>query len=77
MGELLGITSAELRAIQMNVGPGGDCKRYFSAVLTKWRETRRKPYTWQTVLDVLSSPYVGQAHLASDIQQLLLDKHQH
>ena len=77
MGESLKLTPAELKAIPTDEGPGGNSRRYFSAVLTKWKETRRKPYTWQTILDVLSSPYVDQARLASDIQQLLQMDYQH
>ena len=67
----LKLTPAELQAIQLSVGPGGDCTRWFNEVLTKWKKNRRRPYTWRTILDVLSSPYVDQAHLASDIEHQL------
>ena len=67
----LKLTPAELQAIQLSVGPGGDCRRWFNEVLTKWKTTRRRPYTWWTILDVLSSPYIDQARLASDIEHQL------
>ena len=69
---MLDITPGELQAIPMDVGPGGTCKMFFRAVLVKWAETHRRPYTWQTILDALSSPYVGQASLARDIQHQLV-----
>ena len=70
------MTSGELRAIQrdMSVGGDGDSKRCFREVLIKWEETRRKPYTWQTILDVLSSEYIGQTTLAKDVEQQLLHR---
>ena len=41
-------------------------------MLIKWEETRCRPYTWQTMLDVLSSPYINQAPLARDIEHQLM-----
>ena len=45
---------------------------FFRAVLIKWAETRSKPYTWQTILDALSSEFIGHAHLARDIERQLM-----
>ena len=54
---------------------GGDNKTCFRAVLIKWKQTCRKPYTWQTILDALSSKFVDQASLARDIEhQLVLEQ---
>ena len=72
MGDMLKISSGELQAIQTDLTNGGDSRSFFRAVLIKWEETRHRPYTWQTMLDVLSSPYIDQAPLARDIEHQLM-----
>ena len=72
MGDFLNIEPGVLQAIQMDVGNGGNCKMFFRAVLIKWAETRSRPYTWQTILDVLSSDFIGHAPLARDIERQLM-----
>ena len=69
---MLKISPGELQAIQMDLTNGGDSKNFFRAMLIKWAETRRGPYTWQTILDVLSSPYIGHAPLAREIEHQLM-----
>ena len=72
MGDFLNIEPGMLKAIEMDVGNGGDCKMFFRAVLIKWAETRSRPYTWQTILDVLSSEFIGHTPLAIDIECQLM-----
>ena len=72
MGDMLKISPGELQAIQTDLTNGGDSRNFFRAVLIKWEETRRRPYTWQTILDVLSSSYIDQATLARDIEHQLM-----
>ena len=69
---MLKISSGELQAIQTDLTNGGDSRNFFRAVLIKWEETRRRPYTWQTMLDILSSPYINQAPLVRDIEHQLM-----
>ena len=57
----------EIAVIKMNPTFGGECKLFFREVLVKWESTRRKPYTWQTILDVLSAPIINEKGLADTI----------
>ena len=64
MGSHLGLSSRQLNAIKRNVGLRRDSKLQFREVLVQWAESHTRPYTWQTILEALYSPAVGQRRLA-------------
>ena len=61
----------EIEVIKRNPTFGGDCELFFREVLVKWESSRCKPYTWQTILDVLSAPIINQKELADTIARAL------
>ena len=42
--------------------------------MVKWESTRYKPYTWCTILDILSAPVIGHKALADKIARILRDR---
>ena len=67
VGIQLGMTDSELDAIQIDVSLGGKSLNMFQKVLSHWEKSKRKPYTWSTILNVLKSPSVGHNGLADSI----------
>ena len=41
------------------------CLESFEQVLSIWKRHGPKPYTWNTIVDVLKTPAVGQSALAA------------
>ena len=68
------LPEGQVQAIKRNISLGGDCKLFFKEALVKWESTRCKPYTWGTILDVLSAPVVDHKVLADRIARTLRDK---
>ena len=47
---------------------------FFKEALIKWESTHCKPYTWRTILDVLSTPFVNHKVLADKIAKELRNR---
>ena len=62
----LWLTPDELdRALRENLG---DTLRCFSSVFTVWKKTMsREPYSWQTVVESLKAPAIGESRLALEL----------
>ena len=41
----------------------------FMAVMEVWENSLRKPFTWDTLVAVLQSPFVSEAKLAAELQR--------
>ena len=68
-GFCLEITKSELDAIQ---DCGGRPSDHFTDVFSLWKQTERRPFSWQTVVEVLESYTIGEKRLAQYIKQLKL-----
>ena len=70
-GVQLELPTGTLDIIQaQNKGPNA-YKHSFEQVFTEWKRLETKPHTWETVIDALHAPAVGELRLADDI----LNKH--
>ena len=47
-------------------------KRRFIAVVERWQKNGRPPFTWSTVVQVLTSPLVQEHNLAENIEKKYL-----
>ena len=59
IGDGLGINSGDLTAIQADIGHKPDAAQHcMRAVFNKWKSAKPSEYSWQKLVDVLSSPVV-------------------
>ena len=66
----LRLTPGELDAFL--VPSSGDALRCFSSVFTVWqKKMSREPYSWQTVVECLRAPAVGEHKLALELNDKL------
>ena len=42
-------------------------------VFTAWQKIRCSPYTWKTILDVLTSPLIARNDIAEDIRRCICE----
>ena len=71
IGKELGISEKRLRHITSDIAHGR-----LSHVFKEWEAnpTQYKPYTWETVMDMLSSQRINSYYLAVQIDEKLLHK---
>ena len=50
-----------------NAGKTDMCKLSFEQVFRKWKRLGTSPYTWETMVNVLGSPAVGEVDLAGQL----------
>ena len=68
VGIQLGLSADTLDSIQReNAGKPRVCLESFEQVLTIWKRSGPKPNTWNTIVDVLRTPAVGQSALAEEL----------
>ena len=68
VGIQLGLSPSTLDNIQSENGSQPHCNRLlFEKVFTEWDKHRPKPYTWNTIIEVLRTPAVGEATLADTL----------
>ena len=68
VGIQLGLSPDTLDSIQReNAGKPRVCLESFEQVLTIWKRHGPKLYTWNTIVDVLRTPAVGQSALAEEL----------
>ena len=65
----LGLSDATLRGIERNEG---DTKHCFVKAMEHWKASPPpdKPFTWETIVTTLESPYINNTELASKIRSL-------
>ena len=72
VGTELGVPNGVLEGFKMNLSFGGKPNLMFKEALIYWGKKQKvKPYTWQTMLEALSSPIVGQHQLATKVADKL------
>ena len=71
VGTELGVPNGVLEGFKMNLSFGGRPNLMFKEALIYWEKKQSKPYTWQTILEALSSPSVGQHQLATKVADKL------
>ena len=70
VGIQLGLSPSALDDIQgENAGKPGCNKLSFEKVFTEWKRLASKPYTWNTIMEVLRTPAVGEATLADTLSK--------
>ena len=68
VGVQLKLSSGTLDEIQaQNVGRPYECILSFEQVFVKWRSLGTSPYTWETMINALCSPAVGEVELANKL----------
>jgi hypothetical protein len=72
VGILLEIDNSILDNIRYDISLGGNPQKFLLKVLTIWKENPKRPYTWNTILNVLASSSVGFISLADEIKTKLL-----
>ena len=75
VGTELGLSPGVLNGFKMDLSLGGKPSLMFKEVLVRWERSMSKPYTWQTILEALSSPKVGHHKLANKIAGHLRNKY--
>ena len=75
IGKELGISGRTLNQITSDVYPW-DTHGRLSNVFNEWEAnpTQYKPYTWETVMDMLTSQRINSHYLAVQIHEKLLHK---
>ena len=69
VGIQLNLPNCTLDEIQaQNAGRPDQCKLSFEQVLTRWKSLGTSPYTWETMINVLHSPSVGEVRLANELK---------
>ena len=65
-----------LEAIKIDTSLGGDPKKMFLETLRKWKNNPdpNSPYNWETMLEVLKSPFVSRPDIATSIVEELNKK---
>ena len=71
VGTELDVPNGALEGFKMNLSFGGRPNLMFKEALIYWEKKQTKPYTWQTILEALSSPSVGQHQLATKVADKL------
>ena len=75
VGYQLSISNGTLDSIQMNhAGKPQACHHSFEEVFRTWKDQATtaatcSPYTWQTIIDALKTPAVGEVALAESLEQ--------
>ena len=68
VGVQLKLPNGTLDEIQVqNVGKPNECILSFEQVFVKWRSLGTSPYTWETMINTLRSPAVGEVELANKL----------
>ena len=68
VGVQLKLPNGTLDEIQaQNAGRPDDCKHSFEQVFDRWRSLGTSPYTWETMINALRSPAVGEVTLANEL----------
>ena len=68
VGVQLKLPNGTLDEIQaQNAGKPDECKLSFEQVLARWRSLGTSPYTWETMINALNSPAVGEVKLAKEL----------
>ena len=68
VGVQLKLPSEVLDEIQdQNASKTDMCKLSFEQVFKKWKGSGTSPYTWETMVNVLRSPAVGEVDLAGEL----------
>ena len=68
LGKQLGVTNDRLRTIGI-LKP----QESYDQLLDAWKDTMKRPYTWETFLNALRSPEVNEHEIASDMCMLSND----
>ena len=69
VGVQLKLPNGKLDEIQaQNAGSPDQCILSFEGVFTKWKRLGTSPYTWETIINALSSQSVGEVALANEIK---------
>ena len=72
VGVQLKLPSEELDGIQdQNAGKTDACKLSFEQVFRKWEGLGTSPHSWETMVNVLGSPAVGEVYLAGQLSSRL------
>ena len=53
---------------------GKESKRRFMEVFHKWKDSNSRPFTWETVIDVLRSEPVDKNKVADNLEKHLMGK---
>ena len=68
VGVQLKLPSEVLDGIQdQNAGKTDMCKLSYEQVFSKWAGLGTSPHTWETMVNVLGSPAVGEVYLAGQL----------
>jgi hypothetical protein len=70
VGIQLGLSSNSLDEIETS--HPNDCKHCFSAVFREWNRQKTSPYCWDTLVNVLQAPSVGENRVAEDVRVHLM-----
>ena len=69
VGIQLGLPVSTLDSIQReNAGKPHACLDSFEQVFTTWEKQGRSSYTWNTMIDALRKPAVGEGALANELE---------
>jgi len=66
IGQYLGITDVQLKRIDKE---NSDEKSRFREVLNTWKRLGKKPFTWNTIIEVLREDAIQETMLADDLYQ--------
>ena len=70
VGVQLKLPNGTLDEIQaQNAGSPDQCILSFQRVFTKWKHLGTSPYTWETMINALSSQSVGEVALANEMKE--------
>ena len=70
VGIQLGLSPSTLDNIQSeNAGKPGCNKQSFEKVFTEWKRLASKSYTWNTIIEVIRTPAVGEVKLADTLSK--------
>lgn len=68
VGVQLDLPTETLDSIQArNAGRPNWCIHSFEQVFTEWKGQGTRPYTWETIINALRTPTVGELVLADDV----------